>query len=98
MSTLKEDVKDVGLALVFDLMLVFIILFWVLAIVLALLEVTLWVVFGVFLIGCGFFFAVLYFSKKTEEKEKLEKEETKVEIKEDDQSEIKEEDQSEIFD
>ncbi|NHJ33525.1 MAG: hypothetical protein FK732_11760 [Asgard group archaeon] len=85
MTTLKEDAKDVGLALGFDLMLVAIIFCWVAAIVLALLEVTLWVVFGVFLLGCGFFFAVIYFSKKSEEKEKEQKEETT-------------EEQTEIFD
>ena len=70
MTTLKEDAKDVGLALVFDFLLVAFILCWVLALLLALLEVTLWVVFGVFLLGCGIFFLVLYFSKKNEEKEK----------------------------
>jgi positive regulator of sigma E activity len=83
MTTLKEDAKDVGLSLVFDFMLVAIILCWILAIVLALLEVTLWVVFGVFLLGCGFFFLVMYFSKKSEEKEKskekaVEKEESEI--------------------
>lgn len=86
MSTIKEDAKDVGLALVFDLMLVAIILCWVLAIVLALLEVTLWIVFGVFLLGCGFFFVVVYFARKSEEEEQKKKEEN---VKED---------QSEIFD
>lgn len=90
MSTLKEDAKDVGLALVFDLMLVAIILCWILAVVLALLEVTLWIVFGVFLLGCGFFYVVIYFSRKSEEEEK-EKEQKKKE-------ENVKEDQSEIFD
>ncbi|MCK5046455.1 MAG: hypothetical protein KAJ76_02495 [Candidatus Heimdallarchaeota archaeon] len=89
MSTLKEDAKDVGLALVFDLMLIAIILCWVLAVVLALLEVTLWIVFGVFLLGCGFFYVVIYFTRKSkeeeEEKQKIEEENVK-------------EDQSEIFD
>ena len=88
MSTLKEDAKDVGLALAFDFMLVAIIICWVLALVLALLEVTLWVVFGVFLLGCGFFFLVLYLSKRHEEKEK-EKEASKEEALEE---------ESEIFD
>ncbi len=87
MSTLKEDAKDVGLALVFDLMLVAILLCWGLAVVLALLEVTLWIVFGVFLLGCGFFYVVIYFSRKSEEEEKQKKEE-----------EIVKEDQSEVFD
>ena len=87
MSTLKEDAKDVGLALVFDLMLVAIIFCWALAVVLALLEVTLWIVFGVFLLGCGFFYLVIYFSRKSEEEEKQKKEEENVK-----------EDQSEIFD
>lgn len=86
MSTLKEDAKDVGLALVFDLMLVAIIFCWVLAIVLALLEVTLWIVFGIFLLGCGFFYVVIYFAKKSEEEEQKKNEE------------IVKEDQSEIFD
>ncbi|MCG3252350.1 MAG: hypothetical protein KAX09_00760 [Candidatus Heimdallarchaeota archaeon] len=86
MSTIKEDVKDVGIALIFDLMLIAIILCWVLAIVLALLEVTLWIVFGVFLLGCGFFFVVIYFSRKSEEEEQKKEEEN---VKEDN---------SEIFD
>ena len=86
MSTIKEDVKDVDIALIFDLMLIAIILCWVLAIVLALLEVTLWIVFGVFLLGCGFFFVVIYFSRKSEEEEQKKEEEN---VKEDN---------SEIFD
>ncbi|MCK5157818.1 MAG: hypothetical protein KAR08_01570 [Candidatus Heimdallarchaeota archaeon] len=91
MSTLKEDAKDVGLALVFDLMLIAIILCWVLAVVLALLEVTLWIVFGVFLLGCGFFYVVIYFTRKSKEEEE---EEEKQKIEE----ENVKEDQSEIFD
>ena len=70
MTSIKEDVKDVSIALAFDLMLVILIVCWVLAIVLALLEVSLWIVFGLFLVGCGLFFALLYFSKREEEKEK----------------------------
>ncbi len=70
MTSIKEDVKDVSLALAYDLMLVVLIVCWVVAIVLALLEVSLWIVFGAFLLGCGLFFALLYFAKKEEEKEK----------------------------
>ncbi|NHJ49719.1 MAG: hypothetical protein FK733_18150 [Asgard group archaeon] len=70
MSTLKEDAKDVGLSIAFDLMLVAFVVSWVAAILLALFEVSLWVVFGVFLVGCGIFFAMLYFSQKLESKEK----------------------------
>ena len=70
MSTLKEDAKDVGLSIAFDLMLVAFVVCWTAAILLALFEVSIWVVFGVFLLGCGIFFAMLYFSQKIENKEK----------------------------
>jgi hypothetical protein len=70
MSTLKEDAKDVGLSLAFDLMLVAFVVCWIAAVLLAIFEISLWVVFGVFLLGCGIFFAMLYFSQKLEAKEK----------------------------
>ncbi|NHJ85353.1 MAG: hypothetical protein FK734_07810 [Asgard group archaeon] len=69
MTSLKQDAKDIGLALAYDLMLVFLIVLWIIAIVLALLEISMWIVLGLFLVGCGMFFALLYFSKKHEEKE-----------------------------
>lgn len=70
MTSIKEDVKDVSISLALDLMLVVLIISWILAIVLTILEVSLWIVFGIFLVGCGLFFALLYLFKKEEEKEK----------------------------
>ncbi|NHK31548.1 MAG: hypothetical protein FK730_09365 [Asgard group archaeon] len=87
MTTLKEDVKDVSLAIAFDLMLVAFVVCWVIAIILAFLEISLWVVFGLFLLGCGIFFALIYLSRKSEEKE-LEKEQ---ETAEEEQKSITEE-------
>jgi hypothetical protein len=88
MTTLKEDAKEVGISLAFDFMLVAFVISWAAAIFLALIEVSLWVVFGVFLLGCGIFFGMLYLSRKIEEKEK-EQEETE---------EKPTEDTSEVFD
>ena len=75
MTTLKEDTKDVGLSVAFDLMLVAFVVCWVMAIILALLGISIWIVFGIFLLGCGIFFALLYFSRKSEEQEQKESEE-----------------------
>ncbi|HUT80982.1 MAG TPA: hypothetical protein VMZ29_07245 [Candidatus Bathyarchaeia archaeon] len=72
MATLKEDVKDVSISLAYDLMLVALIFSWITAIVLALLEISLWLVFGFFLIGCGLFFAVIYVGQKYKENEEKE--------------------------
>ena len=69
MTSLKQDAKDIGISLAYDLLLVFLIVLWIVAIVLALLEISMWIVIGLFLVGCGLFFALLYFSKKQEEKE-----------------------------
>ncbi|MBN1329776.1 MAG: hypothetical protein JXA54_09910 [Candidatus Heimdallarchaeota archaeon] len=72
MATLKEDVKDVSISLAYDLLLVALIFSWITAIVLALLEISLWLVFGFFLIGCGLFFSVIYIGQKYKEKEEQE--------------------------
>jgi len=70
MSTLKQDVTDVSLSLVYDFLLVALIFSWMAAILLALIEVSLWIVFGIFLLGCGFLSGILYFNRKSEEEEK----------------------------
>jgi membrane protein implicated in regulation of membrane protease activity len=75
MTTLKEDAKDVSLSVAYDLMLVAFVVCWVIAVILAFLEISLWIVFGLFLLGCGIFFALIYLSRKSEEKEQEKQEE-----------------------
>ncbi len=90
MATIKEDVKDVSISLAYDLLIVLFILSWIAAIVLALLEVSLWLVFGFFLIGCGLFFAVIYLGQKYKEKEEGEEEELEASKKDEAKTEEKE--------
>jgi membrane protein implicated in regulation of membrane protease activity len=65
----KEDLKKAGIAVVFDFMVIGLIMIWVAAIILALLEISLWVVFGLFLIGCILLFTIRYFFDEKEEPE-----------------------------
>ncbi len=79
MTTLKEDAKDIGLSVAYDLMLVAFVICWVMAIILAFLEISIWIVFGVFLLGCGIFFALLHFTQKNDEEgPKLSEKETQI--------------------
>ena len=82
MTTLREDTKDIAISIGYDFLLVALLLCWLGAIILALVEVSLWVVFGVFLVGCGIFFAMLYIGSKAESKEKKEKVQTSSTVKE----------------
>ena len=82
-TTLKEDVKDVSLSLVYDFLLVAMIFSWLFAILFVLIEVSLWIVFGFFLLGFGFLTGVMWFNRKyaeDEEQAKLAVEETTVEL------------------
>ncbi len=66
----KEEFKQAGLELGFDLLLVALIVCWVAAILTAILEVSLWVVFGLFFLGCVFLFSMFTISRNSEEAEK----------------------------
>ena len=64
MVSWKDEFKQAGIELGFDLLLVGLIICWIAAIVLAILEISLWVVFGFFLLGCIFLFSMFYVSSK----------------------------------
>lgn len=66
----KEEFKQAGLELGFDLLLVALIICWVAAIVTAILEISLWIVFGLFFLGCVFLFSMFTVSRNSEEAEK----------------------------
>ena len=68
----KDEFKQAGLELAYDLMLVAVIVFWVIALVLVILEASLWYVFGFFFLGCIFLFSMFYYSNTINEKEKAE--------------------------
>ncbi|MCF2144099.1 MAG: hypothetical protein K9W42_10390 [Candidatus Heimdallarchaeota archaeon] len=69
MTTLKEDTKEIAIAIGYDFLIVAFLFSWIAAIILALVEISLWVVFGVFLLGCLFFFSVVVISKNQEQAE-----------------------------
>lgn len=80
MVSWKDEFKHAGIELGYDLLLVALVICWVAAVVTAILEITLWIVFGLFLLGCVFLFSMFYVSKKYDENEKEEQsEELKVE-------------------
>ncbi|MEA2071066.1 MAG: hypothetical protein U9O98_07225 [Asgard group archaeon] len=58
MSSWKEDFKFAAINLAYDYAIVLLTIFWVTAIVLALLEISLWIVFGLFFLGCVTFYAI----------------------------------------
>jgi len=66
----KEEFKQAGLELGFDLLLVAVVISWVAAVVTALLEVSLWIVFALFFLGCVFLFAMFTVSRNSEEADK----------------------------
>jgi len=69
MTTLREDTKEVAIAIGYDFLIVAFLFSWVIAIVLALVEVSLWVVFGIFLLGCLFFYTAIVISKRQADSE-----------------------------
>ncbi|NHJ05611.1 MAG: hypothetical protein EAX90_12365 [Candidatus Heimdallarchaeota archaeon] len=75
----KDEFKQAGLELGYDLMLVAVIISWVAAIILVILEISLWYVFGFFFLGCIFLYSMFYYSKSINEKEKEELAATEVE-------------------
>ena len=64
MVSWKEEFKQAGIELGFDLLLVGLIICWIAAIVVAILEISLWVVFAFFLLGCVFLFSMFYVARK----------------------------------
>ena len=66
----KEEFKQAGIELGFDLLLVALIICWVAAIVTAILEVSLWIALGLFFLGCVFLFSMFTVSRNSEEAEK----------------------------
>lgn len=68
----KDEFKQAGLELGYDLMLVAVIISWIAAIVLVILEISLWYVFGFFFLGCIFLYSMFYYSNSVNEKEKAE--------------------------
>ena len=67
--TWKEDIKQAGVELGYDLLLVAVIICWIAAVVTAILEVYLWIVFALFFLGCVFLFAMFTVSRNSEEAE-----------------------------
>lgn len=72
MVSWKEEFKQAGIELGYDLLLVLLVISWVAAIVTAILEVSLWIVFGLFFLGCIFLYSMFYIAKRVEEKEEME--------------------------
>jgi len=66
----KEEFKQAGIELGYDLLLVALIICWVAAIVTAILEVSLWIALGLFFLGCIFLFSMFTVSRNSEEAEK----------------------------
>ncbi len=70
MVSWKDEFKQAGIELGYDLLLVALIICWIAAIVTAILEVSLWIVFGLFFIGCVFLFSMFTVSRNSDEAEK----------------------------
>ena len=70
MVSWKDEFKQAGIELGFDLLLVALIICWVAAIVTAILEVSLWIALGLFFLGCVFLFSMFTVSRNSEEAEK----------------------------
>ncbi len=70
MVSWKEEFKQAGIELGYDLLLVALIICWVAAIVTAILEVSLWIALGLFFLGCIFLFSMFTVSRNSEEAEK----------------------------
>ena len=69
MAVNKEDLKDLGLTLAYDFVLVALIVCWVLAIAFVILESAFWLVILFFVLGAGFFFMTVYLFKDDDEEE-----------------------------
>ncbi|MHA1244604.1 MAG: SND2/TMEM208 family protein [Candidatus Heimdallarchaeota archaeon] len=80
MAVNKEDLKELGLTLAYDFVLVALIVCWVLAIAFVILESAFWLVILFFVLGAGFFFMTVYlFKDEQEESEKTSEDETEKE-------------------
>ncbi|MFW9922918.1 MAG: hypothetical protein ACFFDW_06465 [Candidatus Thorarchaeota archaeon] len=75
MVSWNDEFKQAGIELGYDLLLVALVICWVAALVTAILEVTLWIAFGLFFLGCVFLFSMFYVSRKYDEKEEEQAEE-----------------------
>ena len=69
MATWKDDLKYAGHSLIFYSLLSGVAICWVVAIILTIVEVSLWIVLGFYLLGVVFFFSINYLSKDDEKKE-----------------------------
>lgn len=74
MAVNKEDLKYLALTLAYDFVLVALVICWVLAVALAILEAAFWVVILFFVLGAGFFFMTIYLFKEEEDEENAEDE------------------------
>ncbi|MHA1505289.1 MAG: SND2/TMEM208 family protein [Candidatus Heimdallarchaeota archaeon] len=80
MAVNKEDLKELGLTLAYDFILVALIVCWALAIAFVILESAFWLVILFFVLGAGFFFMTVYlFKDEQEESEKTSEDETEKE-------------------
>lgn len=64
MVSWKDEFKQAGIELGYDLLLVGLLISWITAITLVILEISLWYVFGFFLLGCIFLFSMIYVYNK----------------------------------
>ncbi len=69
MAVNKEDLKELGLTLAYDFVLVALIVCWVLAIAFVILESAFWLVILFFVLGAGFFFMTVYLFKDEQDEE-----------------------------
>jgi len=70
----KEDLKYLALTLAFDFVLVALVVCWVLAIALVILESAFWLVILFFVLGAGFFFMSIYLFKDESEEDDIDEE------------------------
>ena len=91
MATWKDDLKYAGRSVLFYLMLAVLVICWITAITLTILEVTFWVIIGLYLLGAVLFFTINYLSQEEEEEEGQEKKEEEKDKREETTKEPEEE-------
>lgn len=75
----KEDLKHLALTLAYDFVLVALVVCWVLAIALVILESAFWLVILFFALGVGFFLMTVFLFKEETEEEIVHEEKEPVE-------------------